>query len=345
MQMMNFDSVRNLSTSGQWAGLQLAAAMANGGQLSPMVLRPCIDAPAAQMRAGAVLRRDEWVFFDAEMNSEVRTRLAGIADLVSAGLTRQLPNAMGRTVVSWQMGGDLDDAIVSMDGMARSENDRIDWSQGYLPVPIIHKDFFFSLRDLAASRNGGEPLDTTHLRAAARKVAEMTEHMYFRGGKVFGGLPIYGLTTHPNRITASFGSSQHWTHASKTGEGIYADVRTMIDAAVATGMTGPFRIYVAGNQAGKLDDDYKASGTITTRQRLLQIEGLQAIRTVDKLPAGSVVLVQMTRDVVDLIDGEPFQTVQWEVGGGMGVNFKAFAIQIPRVRVGEGTAKGVVHMS
>jgi uncharacterized linocin/CFP29 family protein len=229
--------------------------------------------------------------------------------------------------------------------MARSENDRIDWAQGFLPVPIIHKDFFFSLRELSASRNGGEPLDTTHLRVAARKVAEMAEHMLFRGGKVFGGLPIYGYTTHPNRLTGAFGTNGNWAQAAKTGENIYQDVITMRNALVNTGMNGPYILYVAGGMAGKLDDDYKAAGTITTRQRILQIEGLQAIRVVDKLPAGSVVMVQMTRDVVDLVDGEPFQTVQWEVGGGMGINFKAFAIQVPRVRVGYGATRGIYHMA
>jgi hypothetical protein len=50
------------------------------------------------------------------------------------------------------------------------------------------------------------------------------------------------------------------------------------------------------------------------------------------LTAGSAVLVQMTRDVVDLAVGVDVSTVQWETRGGFTQHFKIFTAIAPRVK-------------
>ena len=322
------------ASSGIWAAQQMMAAMQRNEPLT-----------AAALRTNGILRRDEWILFDTTIAEAAALRLGAVADLISRGLTRPIPNAMGHTVFEYQRVGDLDAASVTMDGMARTENDRMEFDFSQLPLPIVHKDFFFNLRMLQASRNRGEGVDVTHVRAAGRKVAEEVERMLILGGKQFGSLTVYGYATHPQRNTMAFGTNGNWAQAAKTGENILADIFSMQQAAYNDGFYGPFMIYTSGDAQMKLDNDYKASSTQTTRQRIMQVEGIAGIRTLDLLPAGNVLMVQMTADVVELLNGEPFQTVQWDVQGGFGINFKAFAIQVPLVRLGQTGKSGIVHMS
>lgn len=337
-QMAGVDGGRSFwnGSTGRWAGEQLIMAIKHGRPLTAAALRTC-----------DLLRPDDWRLIDTAITTEVGMRLQGVADLVARGLTRPLTNAMGKTVFQYWTSGDLDPAIVSMDGMSRAENDRIDMTSANVPIPITHKDFFFNLRQLSVSRGaGGESLDTTHVRTAGRKVAEMVEYMLFQGGKIFGGLPIYGYTTHPNRNTGAFGTGGNWAQAAKTGEQVLTDVFTMMQALINDRFYGPYFVYTGPDAQLKLNADFKSATSGTTRSRLVEIEQIAGIRTVDQMPSGAVVMVQMTSDVVELLDGEPFQSVQWDVGGGFGVNFKAFAIQVPVVKNAvESTRSGIYHMS
>ena len=69
-------------------------------------------------------------------------------------------------VADFNQGLDLGDALTSLDGLTRSENDRQEFTPAYAPLPITHKDFFINLRALSASRERGEALDTSQARAA-----------------------------------------------------------------------------------------------------------------------------------------------------------------------------------
>jgi uncharacterized linocin/CFP29 family protein len=321
------------SSSGRWAGEQFMAAMRAGKELNAEVLR-----------TNGVLGRDEWIFFDTELIEATVARLQGVADLIAAGLTKFIPNSMGKTVMQYDRTGDLADASVSMDGMVRTENDRPAWSYGQLPIPITHKDWFIPLRSLQASRNSGEALDSEMIRKAGRKIAEMQETMLFQGGKQFGGLPIYGYLTHPDRHTVTHGTGGLWSDPAKTGDQMYNDVQAMIALARGDRQYGPYVLYHGTDSAANLDKDFKANGTLTVRQRLLQIQALSDIREADFLPAGNLLLVQMTRDTVVLVQGEPLQNVQWDIQGGFGVEFKSFQIQVPLIRAMDGQS-GLVHMS
>jgi uncharacterized linocin/CFP29 family protein len=321
-------------SSGLWAGMRMLAAIASGQQLVPGILR-----------TNDTLRKDQWIAFDRAIVEGAAPRLRAVADLIAAGLTTPVANSMGKTIYQYDKIGDMDPAVVSMDGMARSENDRLEYTFGQLPIPIIHKDFFLNLRLLSASRNGGEGLDVTQARVAGRKCGEESERMLVLGGKTFGGLPIYGYLTHPNRNTVAFGTNGNWVQAAKTGENILADVQTAISIAEGDSFYGPYWLYVSRNAASKLEGDYKAATSTTVRQRIEELDSISSVRYLDQLPANNVVLVQPTSDVVTLLNGENLQTVQWDVNGGFGINFKAFMIQVPLIRADSQNRSGIVHMS
>ncbi len=320
--------------TGRWAGERFMADIAKGKKISP-----------ASLRTATVLQNYEWKYFDQELIAEAQIRLRGVAALISAGLVKRIPNGLAKTVLEYSKITDMDPAVVSMDGVTRSENDRIDYSAAGLPLPITHKDFYLNLRTLLASREGGQPLDSTYVRLAGRKVAEETERMLFSGGKVFAGLSIYGLTNHPNRNTASFGTNGAWSAAAKTGADIIADINTMLAALAGDRFYGPYWIFVPANAAFKLGEDYKAATSGTIRERALAIDGISQIMVVDQLASGNVVMVQPTSDVIEMVEGEPLQTVQWDIHGGFQINFKAFQIMVPLIRADAQGRSGIVHMS
>lgn len=322
-------------SGGRWAAEQMLKALTEGREISAGVLR-----------TNATLGTNDWKAYDTAVVQGATTRIRAVQDLITAGLTQPLANALGTTVFEYQTLGDMDPAVVSMDGMARSENDRPEFGSAGLPIPIVHKDFFINIRTLAASRKRGEGLDTTMARVGGRKVGEEVERMLIIGGKTFAGLPIYGYTTHPSRNTMAFGTNGNWAAAAKTGQNILDDVFAAVALAEGDKYYGPYVLYVARNQASKLEGDFKTTGDSTTiRQRLLETEYIQDVRYLDLLPNNTVILVQMTPDVVTLLDGEQPQTVQWDVNGGFGLNMKAFAIQIPLVRADAAGGSGIVHIS
>lgn len=320
-------------SSGKWAGERLLQALKEGRQMS-----------ASELRTLDTLRKDEWVHFDEALVEEAAIRLRGVADLIGAGLTRPVPNSMGKTVYQYEKATDMGPATVSLDGLAQTENDRVEFELSSLPLPITHKDFFINLRTLMASRERGESLDTTQVRVAGRVCAEAIETMLFDGGKTFGGLPIYGYRTHTHRNTGTF-TAGTWSASGRTGAEVLADVLKMIAGLEADRMYGPYWLYVPSNFSTKLEEDFKAASDKTIRQRLLEVDRIAKITIADKMTADEAVMVQATSDVVVMATGEPLQTIQWDIDGGMRVNFKAFTIQVPLVRSDSQGRSGVYHMT
>lgn len=332
------DTVERLFTGpgGKWAAEQFKAAVRNNQPLTPALLR-----------TNDTLRHDEWRYFDEVLIAEAQIRLVGVADLISRGLVRNVPNAMGKTVYNYELVSFMDPATVSMDGVTRSNNDRQEFSMLGLPLPITHKDFYLNLRTLQASRNGGEGLDTTQISTSGRVVSEMAELMLFQGSKTFAGLPIYGYMTHPKRKTVTFVANGNWANGAKTGVDFLNDLLLMMKTAQTSTnrMNGPYMLYISRDANNALDADFKANVSQTIRQRLLQVDGLLGITVADQLPSGNVILVQMTPDVVVWVQGEPLQTVQWDTEGGFHINYKAFQIAVPLIRADIQGRSGIVHMA
>lgn len=286
------------------------------------------------LRTNTVLRKEEWLQYDTTVVEVARQRLRGVADLINAGLTYNLTNALGTMVVQWESMSDMNPAEVSMAAVTQGQNDRVVFTPSTLPIPIIHKDFMINVRALEASRRLGEPLDTTQAAIAARKVSEKIEEMLFLGGSITaGGGTVYGYLTAPNHNTGSL--SGNWAVASTTGEEIVLDVLAMMQSSNNDHMYGPYILYVPNDYFNRLGDDYKAASDRTILERLLALPGIQDVRSAEQLPGGAtgkVVLVQMTRDVIDLVNGMEPTPIMWETNGGLTLNFKVMAIMVPRIK-------------
>lgn len=325
--------------TGRWATAMFKKARMEGRALS-----------AAVLRTNDTLRKDEWLAFDTALVQEAVIRLVGVADLIGQGLTIPVANALGKMMLGYEKVTDMDPAVTSLDGLAQTTNDVQEFDFNQIPLPITHKDFFINLRTLAASREKGEPLDTTQVATAGRVVAEKAEKMLFQGGKTFGGLPIYGYTTFPDRITSvNFDGGNDWATATttKAGSSFLKDVTAALTAAAAKRQYGPFMIYVPTDAGVNIENDYNAgtANAQTIRQRIESIQQIKGVKVADQLPSGSVVFVQMTSDNVVWVQGEDLQTVQWDEYGGFEINFKAFQIAVPLIRSDADGRSGIVHLT
>lgn len=308
-----------------------------------------------QSYAGATLRRDEWKRLDEAIVEPSRYRLGGVEDLISNGLVYNLGNGLGTTVLEWHDVSEGMNAVVTMDGVTRGNNDRVVFQHNYLPLPIIHADYEINARVLAASRNMGNPLDTTMAERAARRILELKEKMLFTDvtysygeTDTRGRNTIYSYINFPDRNLVNL--SIPWDNSACTGKMILQDVLEMKQASLTALHYGPWMLYIPPAYETVLDDDYVGANpdtapTVTVRQRLLGIAGIKGIKVIDTLPANNVLLVQMTSDVVRLVRGMALQNVEWKTEGNMVTKYKVMTIEVPQIRSDINGKCGIVHMS
>lgn len=346
--------------NGQGYGSVAAQLLAN--DMNPGVLRPYLSNNANDPRtfvtnaAGlavptnnntAALRKDDWLILDSAVIRTAKPRLKAVANMRSKGLQYTIPNGMSKTVLQYERQSDISNAIISMDGNRRSEGDRPVFDLNNLPLPIIHKDFSYSLRQLSASRNGDSPLDTTTAELAARRCAEQAEQLLLgvTASYAYGGGTIYGLMNFPSRITKVMTNP---TSGGYLPSQTLQEVLAMRLLAQQAYHFGPYTLYTSLAWDTALDSDYiinvnGVTSGITLRQRLANNTGISQVQTLDYLPGYTMILVEDNADVARMVIGMDFVTVQWEVNGGMEVRFKVMCIMVPQLRADIAGNTGIVH--
>ena len=307
----------------------------------------------------ATLRVLDWIQLDEAVIRAAKPRLRAAKDIREAGLVYMLPNGIAKTVMQFQQQSDITGATISMDGLRQGESDRPVFTLINFPIPIIHKDFQYPLRQILASRTGYSPLDTTTAELAGRRVAEQVEQLTLGCGPntnltvtgqlqgqssySWGGATIWGYMNFPNRITYAIVNP---TAPGWIPQNTVDDVLTMKQKSQQAMHFGPWILYGGLFWDPYFDDDYKPTyNDMTLRQRLREIDGIIDVRTVDYIPDQSLLLVQQTTDVVRMVIGMDITTVQWESHGGMQLNFKVLCVMIPQLRTDFYGNTGIVHGS
>jgi len=297
---------------------------------------------AVPINVNGTLRLDEWKLLDDAVLKISEARLSGLSTLRERGLTKDIGNGLDSTVFVYEDSSDAMEATQSMDGLTKSQGDRPVFTTKYIPLPITHVDYEINARVLAESRNKGMALDTFSAERAARRVSEYLEKQLFTDQPyTAGGGTIYGYTNEPNRNTGTFVNS--WSAEAATGAKIIADVMTIKNALINAKHYGPYEIYIPIGYETKMDEDYKADGDKTIRQRILEIDKIEKITVIDTLAADTVLMVQMTSDVVRILDGMPLQNVEWGMEGNMVTKYKVMTIQVVQVRSDQDGNSGVAH--
>jgi uncharacterized linocin/CFP29 family protein len=336
--MLQYDSFQNLTVGGESAAIKLLHT--NG---DVRVLRPAYNPQRGGLQGNALLRKEEWTMLDREVLRIATKRMSAYNDLKRMGLVKT-GGGLGMIISQWETLSDMDAAIVSMSGTAAGRNDRVDFGMNGVPIPLIHKDFSLNLRHLLASRqaaaNGGGPanIDTLQAETATRLVSEGIENLIFNGnGMVVNGMTIYGLTTYPSRNVVA--TSQPWT----TPANIYSSIVTCIDQLVQKNFYGPYMVYVSNKQYVQMLEKEGVDVFQTILDRVKKIPGIEDVKPTFALADHNLVVVNLTSDTLDAVEGQGITPVQWNEQGGFIVNYKVMAAFAPRVKSdGEGKC-GVVH--
>jgi hypothetical protein len=289
----------------------------------------------------ATLRKDEWKELDRQLLEVTHDRLVGVQDLIDRGLTTRLTNGMGTTVFQYEDVSDIEGAERNMGGVKRGQFDTPEFDLVSLPMYITHKDFQYTARQIAASRQLTGGLDATMNRKSAGKVSEALEDALFSNITfTYGGGTVYSYVNHPSRNTVTL--SENWDDSATTGGDILDDVLAMKLAKESAGYRGRFGIYTPTNYSVALDADFKAATDGTIRQRIMEVEGLEFVKTADRLADDNVVMVELDPDVVRMVIGMDMQNIQWESQGGMVLDYKVMTIMVPQIRATQEGSSGIV---
>jgi uncharacterized linocin/CFP29 family protein len=295
----------------------------------------------------ATLRHEEWLRVDERVNRVLRDRLTVIDDLRGHGLIE--PISVGTIIRRTERLQDFGEAQLTYDGNTPPQGDRVSFLGDDRPVPVISKDFVVNWRELIASRERGEALDTTGAEQAARRVRDRMQALVTlgvaTGGPNGGGIP--GLLTAANRLTVSIGVA--WDASGGTP---VDDVERMLAEAYSNNLFGPFVVYVPKGYWATVQGDYETSGGAvinrTIMQRILDFSEVEAVRPLDALTADNVVMVQMTRDVMDYSEAQAPTTVQWQINPWL-TQFRVIAVGGPHIKTlevsGGSPINGIVHLS
>lgn len=293
--------------------------------------------------ATSTLRKNEWQRLESRMVDISVQELRVWGDVQRAGLGLTIPNGMGVTVLQHQTMSDAGEASISMDGMRKTNRDRPVYDLVNLPLPLIHSDFSFPLRDVLLSRNQGVPVDVTMIDLATRKVLQQVEKLIIgvTGSYSYGGGTIYGFTNYPYRITKTVTSP---SGGSFTPQGHVDEVLDMVQSLRNVYKNGPYGLYYSQGWAKYLDGDYSSAyNGNTLRSRLRQIDRITSIDTVDFLQGEQMILWQKTSDTVQAVTGMPLRVIQWPSGDGMSLNYKIVCIMVPKMVADIAGVTGIVH--
>lgn len=328
-------------------GLQIGAMGEGTGGFGGFVFNRLLASggDVGSLRTCGVLRPHEWEQYDQAVVQIARGTFSLVADLMANGMSYNLPNALGVMSLLWDRVGDMDDAEVHMTPEHTDRRSRIEFNQDGMPVPIIHTGFTLNVRHLLAARRNGTPLDTMHVRNATLKVVEMIEKLHISGSYSAGAGAgtLYGATTYPYRNTGNL--TRSWKNIATTGTEIFNDTNTMIAAMEAKNQYGPYGMYVPSDYMQVLRRDYDtttAKGR-SIMERLLQIENLKYIKPNRFLAADTVVMIQLSSETMEVINGIQPQLVEWSEAGGLVTIYKVIAIMLPRIKRDGLDQCGITH--
>jgi len=328
---MRFDNMRfTASSSRSPVQAALLRSLEQSGELS---------IPA--LRALSPLTDKAQVLVDKAVVEVGLERLTVVADVMAAGNVFPLTDPLSVTQVEWETISKVGGAQRTMAPSARGENQQPARTIHRVPIYLTTDDFSIGIRTLKMSQRVGTPLDTTLIKQAVRRVNEGLEDAMINGATtldgqalVDGGYNAPGILNAPNANTQNI-TDAAWTTAP-VGTTVVTETLAMIDKLQADKKYGPYTLYVGTAIANALQSDFstlKGDQTIQQRLEMIQAGGSNLkVRSADLMPAVTVALVQMTSDVVEVINGQPPIVIPWTSLDGFTLYWLVMAIMVPRVR-------------
>lgn len=307
---------------------------------------------ADTFRAAAPLptNPDPTAVIDAAVVRVGLERLQFVADLYSEGLTFSLPDPLSVPFLEHRTRGRAGTARRVMNPASRGETSVAPMGSDRLPVYITMADNQFNIRELRMSIRIGMPFDTAGIEDDTRAVNEAFEDAAINGATTLDGVAMSvngydapGMLNAPNANTKSL-SLADWT-TTPNGTNVMLAITQMLAQEAADKKYGPYNLYIPTATGIAWQNDFKANGNDSIMVRISQITaGGRAlrIRPLDFLPTTKVAMVQMTSDVVDIVDGQRPTVIPFTSLDGFTMHNIIMGIQVPRFRSDYNGNSGVV---
>lgn len=295
-----------------------------------------------QLATNAFLNREEWEVLDKAVYAMGKLKLGAYQDLVSDDLTR--PSTLAAMYSKWRVSSERIGADVTMDFRTRLNQDRTDRKTYGVPVPIISAMYTLGRRELLTARAAGQQVETSEAEEAASAVAERAEGFLINGetGVVVEGSDIPGYRTLAARDTdtaANYGGGDFGTIAL-----IYPTFTGMIAALAAKRYHGPFRCYIHNTQYHQMLSVYDDGSGQTALERVLALPQIKSVESNDLIAvAGDLVMVQMSRNVVDVEIALTLENRRWEAPDGSAMFFVVMMSAVPRLKTDYSGNAGIAH--
>lgn len=328
---------------------QFIASASQGGPLFRGLLdysRTCSSSrqAVAQFRAAGPLTEDAQEAFDDAVIKVRRERLVLVDDLLSAGLTFNMPQWLSTLELDWEQESEAGRAHFTMSPGSLNENSAVDRNRKTIPIPAVLSPYNFNVRFLMASERNGTSIDTTMAEQCTRRVNVAIEDVAWEGlPSAITGNSIEGVLNATNRNTQTFTSNRAWDDGSHTGENILTDTLNMIGKLEDDNFFGPYNMYVPASYFRKLQEDFKSNSDKTILDRLLEHPQINTIKAADRLKnqsslqggsdrSDTVVMINMSSDVMDVIVGQEPTPVSWSDGPGWELFNVILACMVPRLK-------------
>lgn len=299
--------------------------------------------------APATLRLQDWLRIDYAVAFAAKPVL-NFWNLLYGRVPYNVPNGMATIAIQHTIATGDASSTISMDPIRKGERSRPTLDTGLIPLPVIHGDGSFSAREIAVSRGyngqGALPLDTTSFSLTSRKNAEVLEQLALgvSSSYTYAGGTVYGVGNHPSRSTKVLDyapTNGSWTPQSLLNN-LLAAIQTMKDHFYY----GPYVAIYSPAWNTVFAKDWSTYYSQSVRARLA--EGLPEISEWVQsqwLTGYRIILIQMTEDTVQGVQGMAPTTVQWEEQGGFEQCFKILMIRIPRVRADANGYTGIMDIT
>ena len=300
----------------------------------------------AQYRKLSTLPERAWKYIDERMLAVAKAELVGIADLAGSADTNINFDGTSSSVYLRDRVSEVNEAKMAMSPDTRGESGALLFDEIGVPLPVTYKDFPVEKRQIEGTRRENIPFRTTLIEESTRAVSRMLEETLFNGSYTAAGSTLYGYTTFPDRNTYTLAPG--WVTA--TPEEIFDDVNAMVNLSMTANHYGPWNLYIPSTYQVRLNEDYVVGTTPTGQsisERILQIPGLQNIKTSRNLATDNVVLAEMSSSTVQMINGLPMQVIDWEPANSPNWRhtWKVLTIMVPFIYSDYEGQCGVVHGS
>ncbi|PCR89314.1 hypothetical protein [Natrinema ejinorense] len=319
------------------------------GYLNP---RPDDD---TSVRANAQLYDyDEWANRSDEIIDEVEVELTLLDDALGIDT---VSSDLSFTVYTEQAESQMQqEASVSMDGQAKSEED----GTATLPVgvaqPIIHVDYSIGAREQAQSENMGSDKEARKAEEAGRLIREKEDAIMANGwgveiaGPNGGQFSVDGYLTTDARISGNAPGAWEEASASNvqdTVEQMVSDLETVGSDNDRNLMPRSRGVYLYYNQTHNsvLDKkDPRGDGNMSIRQRLQQDHPYVTLRETPFIPDDEVVMVVRDSRVMSVVNAQGPTNLSWDPSP-MATRYKALSSRVPFFRSTYDDILGVVNYS